>query len=79
MDFFQVLSELCFPTWLFAFSKVCFKLSDQASMQLSIPTRCLGEAALLCFHRLCNYYCIINAHVSDLLPLRPHPTGIGGR
>ena len=30
--FFQLLSELCFPTWLFAFSKVCFKLSDQASM-----------------------------------------------
>ena len=25
---FQLLSELCFPTWLFAFSKVCFKLSD---------------------------------------------------
>ena len=30
--FFQLLSELCFPTWLFAFSKVCFKLSDQASI-----------------------------------------------
>ena len=29
---FQLLSELCFPTWLFAFSKVCFTLSDQASM-----------------------------------------------
>ena len=24
--------ELCFPTLLFAFSKACFKLSDQASM-----------------------------------------------
>ena len=44
--FFQLLSELCFPTWLFEFSKVCFKLSDQASMLLSIPTHCLGEAAL---------------------------------
>ena len=32
---FQLLSELCFPTWLFAFAKVCFKLSDQASMTLS--------------------------------------------
>ena len=29
---FQLLSELCFPTWLFAFSKVYFKLSDKANM-----------------------------------------------
>ena len=34
---FQLLSELCFPTWLFTFSKVCFKFSDQASMNYRYP------------------------------------------
>ena len=34
---FQLLSELCFPTWLFTFSKVCFKFSDQASMYYRYP------------------------------------------
>ena len=31
-NFFQLLCELCFPTWLFAFSKICFKLKNQVSM-----------------------------------------------
>ena len=36
---FQLLSELCFPTctWSLAFSKVCFKFSDQASMNSQYP------------------------------------------
>ena len=36
---FQLLSELCFPTctWSLALSKVCFKLSDQASMNYQYP------------------------------------------
>ena len=36
---FQLLNELCFPTctWSLALSKVCFKLSDQASMNYQYP------------------------------------------
>ena len=36
---FQLLSELCFPTctWSLALSKVCFKFSDQASMNYQYP------------------------------------------
>ena len=43
LDYFlvQLLSELCFPTWLFTFSKVCFKFSDQTSMTYLIDTHML--------------------------------------
>ena len=36
---FQLLSELCFPTctWSLALSKVCFRFSDQASMNYQYP------------------------------------------
>ena len=43
---FQLLSELYFPTWLFAFSKIWFKFSDQTSINYQYP----HVAALLCLH-----------------------------
>ena len=57
--FFQLLSELCFPTWLFAFSKVCFKLNEYVIIHTHTLPRC---GCSYCFHRLCNYYCIFNAY-----------------
>ena len=51
---FQLLSELCFPTWLFAFSKVCFKLSDQASMNYRYPH--VASVRLLFFVSIQSYY-----------------------
>ena len=51
---FQLLSELCFPTWMFAFSKVCFKFSDQASMNYGYPHVALVR--LLFFVSIHSYY-----------------------
>ena len=51
---FQLLSELCFLTWLFAFSKVCFMFSDQASMNYRYPHVALVR--LLFFVSIHSYY-----------------------
>ena len=51
---FQLLSELCFPTWLFAFSKICFKFSDQASMNYRYPH--VASVRLLFFVSIHSYY-----------------------
>ena len=51
---FQLLSELCFPTWLFAFSKVIFKFSDQASMNYRYPH--VASVRLLFFVSIHSYY-----------------------
>ena len=51
---FQLLSELCFPTWLFAFSKVWFKFSDQASMNYRYPH--VASVRLLFFVSIHSYY-----------------------
>ena len=51
---FQLLSEVCFPTRLFAFSKVCFKFSDQASMNYRYPY--VTSVRLLFFVSIHSYY-----------------------
>ena len=51
---FQLLSELCFPTWLFTFSKVCFKFSDQASMNYRYLQ--VASVRLLFFVSIHSYY-----------------------
>ena len=51
---FQLLSELCFPTWLFALSKVCFKFSDQAGMNYRYPH--VASVRLLFFVSIHSYY-----------------------
>ena len=52
---FQLLSELCFPTsWLFTFSKVCFKFSDQVSMNYRYPQ--VASVRLLFFVSIHSYY-----------------------
>ena len=52
--FFQLLSELCFPTWLFTFSKVCFKFIDQASMNYRYLQ--VASVRLLFFVSIHSYY-----------------------
>ena len=52
---FQLLSGLCFPTsWLFTFSKVGFKFSDQASMNYRYPQ--VASVRLLFFVSIHSYY-----------------------
>ena len=51
---FQLFSELCFPTWLFTFSKVCFKFSDQASINYRYPH--VASVRLLFFVSIHSYY-----------------------